>query len=124
MSYSDYQRGVQDERFATQLQLQRANRDRDRWAEYSRRQEGQVRDLQQRLAASGARGERQQALIDLLRRRIESLELATAEEGNRAAQLVDLAGQIDSLNAQLEHQAWNCHWLQSVIDDHAIGLRP
>ena len=123
MSYSDYQRGVQDERFANQLEMRRVIGDRDQWIGYARRQEAIVRELHGKLAASVSREQQHQALAKTMSCRIEALERALLVQSHDAADNASLTRKIASLEAEVEHQIENCHWLQSVIEDNAIGLR-
>ncbi|HDS1131776.1 TPA: hypothetical protein UN036_003854 [Stenotrophomonas maltophilia] len=123
MSYSEYQRGVQDERFSNQLEMRRVARDRDQWIGYARRQEARVRELQGKLAASVSREQQHQALAKTMSCRIEALERALLVQSHAAADNASLTRKIVALEAEVEHQVENCHWLQSVIEDHAIGLR-
>lgn len=123
MSYSEYQRGVQDERFSNQLEMRRVARDRDQWIGYARRQEARVRELQGKLAASVSREQQHQALAKTMSCRIEALERALLVQSHAAADNASLTRKIAALEAEVEHQVENCHWLQSVIEDHAIGLR-
>lgn len=123
MSYSEYQRGVQDERFSNQLEMRRVARDRDQWIGYARRQEARVRELQGKLAASVSREQQHQALAKTISCRIEALERALLVQSQAAADNASLTRKIVALEAEVEHQVENCHWLQSVIEDHAIGLR-
>lgn len=123
MSYSEYQRGVQDERFSNQLEMRRVAGDRDQWIGYARRQEARVRELQGKLAASVSREQQHQSLAKTMSCRIEALERALLVQSHAAADNASLTRKIVELEAEVEHQVENCHWLQSVIEDHAIGLR-
>lgn len=123
MSYSEYQRGVQDERFANQLEMRRVIRDCDQWIGYARRQEATVRELHGKLAESVSREQQHQALAKAMSCRIEALERTLLVQSQAAADSASLTRKIVSLEAEVEHQLENCHWLQSVIEDHAIGLR-
>ncbi|MCC8445676.1 MULTISPECIES: hypothetical protein [Xanthomonas translucens group] len=79
MSYSEYIRGVQNERFANQLQIQRLSRSVDEWAAYARRKEAEVVRL----------------LGKLSQLRAENILLANAQQDG----LVRLATMADKLTA-------------------------
>lgn len=107
----DYQRGVQNERLANQLQ----NLRRDRY----------VRGLEARLAQCESYRGQWQRFAEELREKLAQAEWIIDQQRQQLAEAAEHSSQkVRSLESQLEWTHEDCSWMASVVNDYRYGLAP